>query len=62
MLVTDYTLRKIMSANDQDIVALTGRAHCQRQVAFFPDVTQLATQIPERSHVINHNDHSFVTH
>ena len=24
-----------MSANDQAIVAVTGRAHCQRQVAFF---------------------------
>ena len=39
-LVTDYTLRKIMalllmSANDKGIVAVTGRAHCQRQVAFF---------------------------
>ncbi len=35
VIVTDCTLRKIMSANDQDIVAVTGRAHCQRQVAFF---------------------------
>ncbi len=35
VLVTDYTLRKIMSANDQGIVAVTGRTHCQRQVAFF---------------------------
>ncbi len=35
VLVTDYTLRKVMSANDQSIVAVTGRAHCQRQVAFF---------------------------
>ncbi len=35
VLVTDYTLRNIMSANDQGIVAVTGRAHCQRQVAFF---------------------------
>ncbi len=35
VLVTDYTLRKIMSANDQGIFAGTGRAHCQRQVAFF---------------------------
>ncbi len=34
VLVTDYTLRN-MSANDQGIVAVTGRAHCQRQVAFF---------------------------
>ncbi len=34
VLITDYTLRKIMSANDQGIVAMTGRAHCQRQVAF----------------------------
>ncbi len=34
VLVTDYTLRNIMSANDQGIVAVTGRAHCQRQVAF----------------------------
>ncbi len=33
--VTNYTLRKIMSANDRGIVAVTGRAHCQRQVAFF---------------------------
>ncbi len=33
--VTDYTLRKIMSANDQGIIAVTGRAHCQRQVALF---------------------------
>ena len=35
VLVTDYTLRNIMSANDQGIVAVIGRAHCQRQVAFF---------------------------
>ena len=35
VLITDYTLRKIMSENDQGIVALTGMAHCQRQVAFF---------------------------
>ncbi len=35
VLGTDYTPRKIMSANDQGIVAVTGRAHCQRQVAFF---------------------------
>ena len=35
VLVTDYTLRKIMSANDQGIFTGTGRAHCQRQVAFF---------------------------
>ena len=34
VLVTDCTLRKIMSANDQGTVAVTGRAHCQRQVAF----------------------------
>ncbi len=35
VLVTDYTLRKkIMSANAHGIIALTGRAHCQRQVAF----------------------------
>ncbi len=33
--VTDYTLRKIMSANDQGIFAVTGRAHCQCQVAFY---------------------------
>ncbi len=26
VLVTDYTLRNIMSANDQGIVAVTGRA------------------------------------
>ena len=36
VLVTDYTLKKIMSANHQGIVAVTGRAHCQRQVAFSP--------------------------
>ena len=35
VLVTDHTLRKDTSANDQGIVAVTGRAHCQRQVAFF---------------------------
>ncbi len=35
VLVTDDTLRKIMSSNDQGIIAVTGRAHCQRQVAFF---------------------------
>ncbi len=40
LLVTDYTLRKIMSANDQGIVAVASRAHCQRQVAFLiPSVT-----------------------
>ena len=34
VLVAGYTLGKIMiwSANDQGIVAVTGRAHCQRQV------------------------------
>ena len=35
VLITDCTLRKIMPANDQGIVAATGRAHCQCQVAFF---------------------------
>ncbi len=34
MFVTDYTLKKIMSANDQGIVAVTGRAHCELQVTF----------------------------
>ncbi len=29
--IPDYTLRKVMSANDKGIVAVTGRAHCQRQ-------------------------------
>ncbi len=38
VLVTDYTLRNIVSANDQGIVAVTGRAHCQRQVAFFKTI------------------------
>ncbi len=38
VLDTDYTLRKTVSANDQGIVAVTGRAHCQRQVAFFTDL------------------------
>ncbi len=33
--VSDYTLGKIVSANRRGIFALTGRAHCQRQVAFF---------------------------
>ena len=28
VLVTDYTVRKIMSANDQGTVAVTGRAYC----------------------------------
>ncbi len=28
-----------MSAHDQGIVAVTGRAHCQRQVAFFNSKT-----------------------
>ncbi len=32
-----------MSANDQDIIAVTGRAHCQRQVAFLLDYTQKST-------------------
>ncbi len=32
----DYTLwEKFMSANGHGIIALTGRAHCQRKVAFF---------------------------
>ncbi len=35
ILIYDYTLGNIMSANDQGIIAVTGRAHCQRQVAFF---------------------------
>ncbi len=35
VLVTDYTIRKMISANDQGSVAVTGRAHCQHQVAFF---------------------------
>ncbi len=35
-LVTYYTIRKkIMLANGRGIIAVTGRAHCQRQVAFF---------------------------
>ncbi len=38
VLVTDYTLRNIMSASDQGIVAVTGRAHCQRQVAFLLNI------------------------
>ncbi len=38
VLVIDYTLRKMMSAKDEGIVAVTGRAHCQRQVAFFVSV------------------------
>ncbi len=33
--LSDYTLRKIMSANDQSIFSVTGRAHCQGQDAFF---------------------------
>ena len=43
VLVTDYTLRKIMSANDQGIV-VRGRAHCQLQVAFFH--CSVARQVP----------------
>ncbi len=35
VLVTDYTLRKVMSVNDQGIIAVTGRPHCQCQVTFF---------------------------
>ena len=34
ILVTDYTLKKFMSAYEKGIIAMTGRAHCQRQVAF----------------------------
>ncbi len=30
-----HSIRNVMSANDQVILAGTGRAHCQRQVAFF---------------------------
>ncbi len=33
--MTDYTLRKFMSANGYGIISVTGRAHCQHQVAFF---------------------------
>ncbi len=34
--MADYTLRKFPSAiNCYGIIAVTGRAHCQRQVAFF---------------------------
>ncbi len=42
VLVADYTLRKIISANDQGIIAVTGRAHCQCQVAFFIYVSSAA--------------------
>ncbi len=28
-------LEKFMSANESGIIGVTGRAHCQRQVAFF---------------------------
>ena len=34
VLITDYTVRKVVSANDQGIVAVTVRAHCQCQVAY----------------------------
>ncbi len=30
-----HSKKKIISANEQGIIAVTGRAHCQRQVAFF---------------------------
>ncbi len=33
-IMSDYTLRKSMSANGYGVIAVTGRAHCQRQVAF----------------------------
>ena len=46
VLFTDYTLRKIMSADDQCIVAMTGRAHCQRQAAFFLFVFLLFSEDP----------------
>ncbi len=29
-----HSKKKIMSANEQGIIAVTGRAHCQCQVAF----------------------------
>ncbi len=48
VLLTDYTLRKIMSANDQGIVAVTGRAHCQRQVAFFHMKVSSTTDVLQR--------------
>ena len=36
-----------MSAHDQGIVAVTGRAHWQRQVAFFLDSDDSDTDIPQ---------------
>ncbi len=37
ILASDYTLRKIHFSNwVRHYIAVTGRAHCQRQVAFFP--------------------------
>ncbi len=35
-----------MSANERGIIAVTGRAHCQRQVAFFP---QCVTKIKNKN-------------
>ena len=32
-----------MSANEKGIIAVTGRAHCQRQVAFFSFVAEIGT-------------------
>ncbi len=34
-LLSSTLLEKIVSANEKGIFAVTGRAHCQRQVAFF---------------------------
>ena len=34
-IVTDYTLKKFTAANGYGISVVTGRTHCQRQVAFF---------------------------
>ncbi len=31
-----------MSANEQNIIAATGRAHCQRQVALFKFPSEIA--------------------
>ncbi len=54
VLVTDYTLRKVMSTNDQDILAGTGRAHCQRQVAFFCIQIKITMKIMKINYLSSH--------
>ncbi len=60
--VTDYTLRKkLMSANAQGVFAETGRAHCQRQVAFFILTSKLFGPKPPTVRIVRFIGRSLMT-